>query len=200
MAAARADGGYTNEETMSEGNGGTRSAKERLREELRRYVVISAYLYICFGAIQLYKAALLNEAGIRYVPLGFALAKALILGKFLLIGESARVGTRLRSPTLLHRIANRAVLLFLLLIVLAVAEELLVGAFHGKSMAQVLAEYGGQRVAELAATSFLVLLVLIPLIVVEDVNEALRPGGLRGLLLAPPPGAPAGEPRSGRQE
>ena len=37
--------------------------KERLREELHRYATVSAYLYVCFSALLLYKYALLREAG-----------------------------------------------------------------------------------------------------------------------------------------
>ena len=177
---------------MSEAQVGAKGLRERLREELLRYLLISAYLFVCLGAIQLYKSALLAEEGVRYLPLGFALAKALILGKFLLIGESARVGTRVSAPTLLHRIVARVLFMFALLLVLSVAEEALVGAVHGKSMVLVFTEYFRQRsLAEVAATSLLMLLVLVPLIVVEEVDKALQPAGLRGLLLSRP-GADSG--------
>lgn len=184
---------------MSEVHAGAKGLRERLREELVRYFLISAYLYVCFGAIQLYKAALLAEEGVRYLPFGFALAKALILGKFLLIGESARIGTRVSAPTLLHRIVARALFMFALLLVLSVAEEAVVGAVHGKSMVLVFTEYFRQRsLAEVAATSLLMLLVLVPLIVVEEVDKALRPGGLRALLLARPDTGAAGVQRAAR--
>jgi len=55
--------------------------------ELRRYALVSAYLYVCFGAILLYKSAILSEAGQHYLPFGVAAVKALILGKFVLIGR-----------------------------------------------------------------------------------------------------------------
>jgi hypothetical protein len=167
--------------------------KDRIREELRKYLIVSAYLFVCFGALQLYKTALLNEEGIRYLPMGLAATKALILGKFLLIGESARVGTRLRLPTLLHRIAFRTFTMAVLLIVLSVIEELIVGAVHGRSVAQTFAEHGGHTIPELGATCLLGVLILVPLVVMEEVDDALGRGTLRRLLLAPPgSGTPAG--------
>lgn len=59
----------------------------RVVHELRQYAVISAYLYVCFGALLLYKTAILNGQGISYAPYGIAAIKALILGKFILLGR-----------------------------------------------------------------------------------------------------------------
>jgi hypothetical protein len=66
-------------DTESSGPAGGESLKHRLREELRKYLIVSAYLYICFGALQFYKAALLQDAGVHYLPLGVAVVKALII-------------------------------------------------------------------------------------------------------------------------
>ena len=64
--------------------------KARLREELHKYLAVSGYLYVCFVAIVLFKMAVLRDAGVAYLPLGLAAAKALILGKFVLIGEATQ--------------------------------------------------------------------------------------------------------------
>ena len=53
------------------------TTRQKLSRELKEYLGLSVYLYICFGAIQLYKTALLAEHGISYEPYGFAAAKAL---------------------------------------------------------------------------------------------------------------------------
>ena len=78
---------------MSEGNDCAIGVKEPLRHEFTGYLVISSDLCIVFRATELYKAALLAAHGARFVPLGFALAKAQILGKSVRKGETVRVGT-----------------------------------------------------------------------------------------------------------
>src|SRR5687768_936270 len=83
-------------DTESSSAGRGESLKSRLREELRNYLIVSAYLFICFGALLFYKAALLDHAGVHYLPLSVAVVKALIIGKFLLIGDAVRV--RLQRP------------------------------------------------------------------------------------------------------
>ncbi len=176
----------------SEHGGG---AKARLREELRHYLMVSAYLYVCIGAIELFKVAVLRDTGIAYLPLGFAAAKALILGKFLLIGDAAGVGSRVGARTVLQRIVLRVLLLFALLIVLVVVEELLVGWFHGQPVAQTLAEYR-HRLPEVLAMLLLLLLILVPIVAVTELSRAMGPGALRELFLAPPGQASAGDVRA----
>jgi hypothetical protein len=170
-------------------------ARARLREELHKYLVVSGYLYVCFVAIVLFKMAVLRDAGVAYLPLGFAAAKALILGKFVLIGEAAHVGSRVGARTVLQRIVRRVLLLFALLIVLVVVEELLVGWFHGQPVAQTLAEYR-HRLPEVLAMLLLLLLILVPIVAVTEVSRAMGPGALRDLFLAPPGQASAGDVRA----
>jgi len=160
----------------------------RLRRELRAYAVTVVYLYVWFGALLLYKTAVLREAGLAGLPYGFALAKALILGKFVLLGESAGVGTRLAATTLLHRIVQRVIFLLLLLAALTVLEEFAAGWVHGRSAAETLAALEARSLLELGATCLLVGLVLVPFIGVEELGRALGPGGLRRVLLGRPRG------------
>jgi hypothetical protein len=154
-----------------------KTLKERAREELRNYAVVAGYLYVCFGAILLYKAALLREQDVTFLPHGLAAIKALIIGKFILIGEAVGVGTRLRSRSIAASIATQTVLFFLLLVLLSVIEELVVGRIHGRSLAETVAEVRARSGLEMLATSFLMLLILVPLIGFKEYRrrEAGRP-------------------------
>jgi hypothetical protein len=160
-------------------------AKERLREELHRYLAVSAYLYVCFAAILLYKSAILSSIGEHFLPLGLAAGKALILGKFVLLGEAAGVGTRVRSRTLLHRIVRSSILFLVLLVLLTVVEEVIVGLVHGHSLGRAVAALSDRSLPEVLASCLLMLLVLVPLVTVTEVSRALGPGALRRLLLGP---------------
>jgi len=154
--------------------------KQRAREELRNYAIVAGYLYICLAALLLYKDALLQEQGLSLLPHGIAVAKALILGKFILLGEAAGLGKRVHAHTLLGTIAVRSVQFFLLLLVLSVVEELVVGKVHGHSFAETLAEYERHSVLEMLAKSLLLLLVLVPLIAFRAFVGIVGPGVLRG--------------------
>ena len=157
--------------------------KQRAGEELRSYAIVSTYLFLCFSAVLLYKSALLREEGVGFLPHGIAAVKALILGKFILIGEAVGVGDRARNgPTLIHTIAIKSLMFFLFLLLLSVVEELLVGKLHGHSFSEILAEFREQSAFEQLAKSLLLLLTLVPLIAVRELSEALGPGELRKLV------------------
>jgi uncharacterized protein (DUF433 family) len=158
---------------------------ERLREELQRYVAISAYLFVAFCALLVLRSELMGRSESALLLLGFAAGKALILGKFILIGEAAQVGTRIRTRTLLQRIAIRSLLFLLLLVVLTVVEEIIVGRVHGRSVAEVMADFG-TRSAEIIARCIVMLMLLLPFVTMTEMDRVLGRGTLLRLLQGPP--------------
>lgn len=159
-----------------------RSLKERARDELRNYAVVAAYLYVCFAVLMLYESTLLQKEGAGLVLHGLAAIKALVLGKFILIGEAIGVGTHLQIGTLAKRIASRSLLLLLVLILLSVVEELVVGRVHGQSLAETVAGYEQRSRIAMLAKCLLMLLILVPLVAAKELNRALGPGVLRRML------------------
>jgi hypothetical protein len=176
------------------------SLKDRARRELIEYAAISAYLYVCFGALTIYKAAILRGQGISFAPYGFALAKALILGKFLLLLRAAKIGRRKSGGgRMVVDIARDALIFAALLGVLDVLEEIIVGWIHGKSSAVVLAEMTGDSGLQVLATALLLVLVLIPYFAFHEITERLGEGSLVHMLVERH--GPSGDPeRRGRKE
>lgn len=160
------------------------SLKERARRELIHFVEISAYLFVTFAVLLFYRNELLKGSGVTAVSLGFAAGKAMILAKFLMLGEAAGVGRNFRASRLWIAIVRQAVFMWILLIVLSVIEEFLVGFAHGHSIAQTLSDYEASSVALILARTLLLLIVLLPMIATLEVSKVLGPGVLRGLLLA----------------
>lgn len=156
--------------------------KERAREELRRYALVAAYLYICFFVLMLHESILLGKTGAGLLPHGLAAVKALVLGKFILIGEAVGAGTRLRVSTLAQRIAVRSLLLLGVLVVLTLVEELIVGKVHDKSFSATLAEYEQRSVLSMLSECLLMLLIMVPLVAVREISQALGPGVLNRML------------------
>src|SRR5215472_10775714 len=70
------------------------SLRERAVNELKEFVVIAAYLFVCFAAVAYFKASILKAQGISFAPFGFAVAKALICAKFVSMGHIFHLGER----------------------------------------------------------------------------------------------------------
>jgi hypothetical protein len=155
----------------------------RLWHELTEYLIISAYLYVCFGSLIFYKAAILRGEGIEYGAFGFALVKALILGKFILVLHALKIGELGRRSILLADILKTSVLFVMFLAALSIIEELVVGFLHGKSGGEVLSEMAGGTLTEAFAVCVLMLLILIPYFAFRGVAFRLGVGTLWRLLL-----------------
>lgn len=164
---------------------GGRDIGGRLREELHRYAIISAYLFVCFSVILLYRSAVLLEQGQHFLPFGTAAVKALVLGKFLLIGEAFGVGGRLPVKTLLGRIVLRSLVLLVVLVLLTLVEEVVVGWVHHRAAAASLGEFFGPLLPERLAVSLVMLLVLVPLVTLLEMNRVLGAGTLGRFLRGP---------------
>lgn len=156
--------------------------KERAFEELHTFKMVAGYLFVCFAVLMFYESTLpgATEAGVS--SLGAAAIKAAILAKFLLLGQALGVGETTRVKRVGSAILAKSVQLWLLVLVLSVAEELLVGRFHGISFGATLADYESRSIAHMLAKGLVVLLILLPLIATREFSRALGPGVLRGIL------------------
>jgi hypothetical protein len=154
----------------------------RFIEELREYLVISVYLWICFSVLLSYKAAILQAEQIEFLPMGIAAVKALIIGKFILIGKAVKTGNRLSSSVLLIRIIWKSLAFLALLVVFTFIEEIVVGWVHGNTLADSVGELTARSWLELLSPSLVMLLVLIPMISFEEIDRDLGKGNLRRML------------------
>jgi uncharacterized membrane protein YjfL (UPF0719 family) len=162
---------------------GDRGIRQRLREELRAYAFISLYLWVCFGALLLYKNSILRADQLALLPLGSAAIKALILGKFILIGKAIKVGEKVRHAVLLHRILWKSLATLLLLMVFTSVEELAVGLAHGQAIAHTVDEMMDRSWVQWLAPDLVMLLVLIPMIAFEEIDIEMGKGSLLRVLL-----------------
>jgi hypothetical protein len=168
---------------MTESPASNSTAKSRLAHELKTYAIVSAYLFICFSVILFYDASTSTGPSASAIGIGAALAKALVLGKFILMGELMNPGSRVTAPTLLHRITWRTLGMLLVLIVFKLIEELIVAAVHGQGAGEAFGELMHQPWRSLVAPTLMMLLILIPLMTAIELDRALGEGRLRDLLL-----------------
>ena len=147
--------------------------RERAMHEFKELVIISLYLYITLGAVILLKTAVLHDQGIEFSPWGIAIVKAVVLAKFMLLGEAIKIGERTTNSPLVWPTLQKALVLLVVLIIMTVIEEAVVGLFHHRSIAASLGELFGLRLEETIAGYVIMLLVLIPYCAFRVLGEAL---------------------------
>ena len=130
--------------------------------EFKEMLALTAYLYVCLGALMLLKSAILQEVGVSFDVWGLAIIKALVLAKFMLIGRAAKIGERYRHHPLIWPTLHMALMFLILLLILTTLEEVVVGLIHGRALADSLTHVVGPTFFVGFATSFVMFLVLVP--------------------------------------
>jgi phosphatidylserine synthase len=138
------------------------SFREKAGEELMEFLILSAYLYVCFAALIYLKFAILQANGVAYFALGVAIIKAALCAKFMLLGRAFHIGERFRNLPLIVPTLHRWFLFLLLLVVLTFIEEIAVGAIHGRKVMDSIYGIAGGTFHQIVATTLILFLILIP--------------------------------------
>jgi hypothetical protein len=163
---------YLQPEAPTEGGVKSKASfRERAGEELREFIILTAYLYVCFAAVIYFKAAVLQAHGITYAPLGLAIVKAALCAKFMLMGRVFHLGGRIKNLPLIVPTLLRSFVFLLLLAVLTFVEEIVVGAIHGRTAMDSISEIGGGTFPQFVATILIIFLILIPYFAFRALGE-----------------------------
>lgn len=136
--------------------------RERALDEFKAFVVLSLYLYVCLGAVILYKSAILSTVGVAFETWGIAAVKAMVLAKFMLLARALHIERQHRSKPLIWPICTHAFVFLLVLLVLTTIEELVIGAIHHRTVSESLGHVVGSSVLVAVATCILMFLILVP--------------------------------------
>jgi hypothetical protein len=162
------------------------SVKERAVEELRKFAVLSIYLWIFLSTLEIHRTLVLRGAvsssELSYRT-GFALVKALVLAKFMLIAETVLVVKTFRDRALIYSILFKSAIYAAILVCMDILEEVIVAMFHGKPAAQGVSEVGGGGVEGIILVGIMAFVLLIPLFAFRAISDAIGEEQMKSLLL-----------------
>jgi hypothetical protein len=161
----------------------TRSLRARAYEELRKFLVIFAYLWLVFFVFLVHEWAVLasNHIGFRFF--GLATLNALILSKIMLIAEGLRFADGLKERPLAYPIALKSIAFSALLMVAYIVEEIVVGLFHGKSVAEGFPQVGGGGFVGILTIGAIMCIALVPYFAFKEIARAVGEAEFRSLML-----------------
>jgi hypothetical protein len=160
-----------------------RSLKSRLADELRKFLMIFAYLWIVFSVFLLHEWAVLASNHISFTFYGLALVNALILSKIVLIAEAFGFAERLDDKPLVYPIAFKSIAFAALLMGAYIAEEIAVGLFHGKTVAESVPLIGGGGAIGVLTVSAILCIALIPFFAFREIARVVGAAEFRALML-----------------
>ena len=157
--------------------------KKRAFDELRKLSITVIYIWVLLSVFALHREIILRSYHIDYsAKVGFAFINAVILAKFMWLGEILHAGKKAAGKALLHSTLWNAALFAVILMIFRLLEEALVKVWHGSSIAASFSE-AVRDPRDIFASLLLVFVVLIPFFFAKGLIEILGKDEIKRLLL-----------------
>ena len=159
--------------------------RERFIHEMKQYFLVTIFLFFFFGSFTTYRRLVLAEYHIGYFEYGWALLKALVLAKVILLGEILHLGEGSRDRPLLVTTLWKTLIYGLLIAAFAVVEHLVGAVIHHRPVGDEF-QLTGRHGYELLARIQLEVVGLIPLFAFRELARVLGEGKLQELFFRGP--------------
>jgi len=156
--------------------------KKRSLDELRTLSITVMYIWVLLSVFTLHREIILANYHINYsAKFGFAFINAVILAKFMWLGEILHAEKKAAGKALLYSMLWNSALFTVILMVCHLLEEALVKVWHGQSFAASFSETVADP-REIFAPMLLMFVVLIPFFFAKGLIEILGKDEIKRLL------------------
>jgi len=167
--------------------------KQKARQEMKDFLVISFYLWVVLGVMLLYKSIVLHAAHltsqITVWEKGFAIINALALGKVALIARALHLGERFDDAPLIYPTLFKSAVFSILLGCFKILEAAAVGYFHHKTFQESIGDLGGGTLQGILGLTIVLFVVLIPFFGYSELTRVMGEGRLQSLFFKSRPPA-----------
>ena len=149
---------------------------------MRKLAITVVYIWVLLSVFTLHREIILANYHINYsTKFGFAFINAVILAKFMWLGEILHAEKKAAGKALLYSMLWNSALFSVILMVCHLLEEALVKVWHGQSFAASFSETVAHPRA-VFATMLLMFVVLIPFFFAKGLIEILGKDEIKRLL------------------
>ena len=149
------------------------SLKDKLKEEAKKAFALTLYFGAWFCAIAFVAATALEERPIPLSIFGFALIKAGISAKFMLIAQAAYPLKVNKEHGIVNSLLFESFVYLIFVLALNFLEAGVDGLFHGKAFIASMAAFGNGEPLRIFAMSILYWLIVWPYLIFIGVNQAI---------------------------
>jgi len=160
-----------------------RLLRARAYDEFKRFLIIFFYLWAVFGLLSIHKSIVLSQHHLDYPEHAFAIVNAFIFAKVLLIGEHFGLGTRFGQKPLIYPILHKCFIFTLVLICFHIVESMLVGLWHGNTVANSVPAMGGGSLKGILSVGTVCFVVLLPFFGFREIGRVIGHKELWSLIL-----------------
>jgi hypothetical protein len=157
--------------------------KGKVVYEAREMLAIFLYLALFFCAFTTYRLLVMAEMGVSYFHYGFALIKALVLTKVILLGQDVRFARVFDDGPLIIPTLYKVILFSLFVMAFEVLEHVIGGFLHGDDLQDAFQEMMSAGWDELLARTLVMMVAFIPLFAFTETARVLGEGKMRELFV-----------------
>ena len=154
----------------------------RIYHQVIRFLLIAIYLFVVFGVLAVHEEVVAAKNHIAYHFYGFAIINALILGKVILVAEDLHFANRFKTSPLVYPIIFKSIAFTILLLVFDIVEEVVVGLFKGKTVAESFPDIGGGGPRGIFFMVVIIAILLIPFFAFREISQVIGERELHSLM------------------
>ena len=154
---------------------------EKVVDEGKKLFWIVIYFCVLIGLFSVFKSLVLNEQNLIYHE-GFVIINAWLLAKVVLIAEFFQVADNLRHKPLVYPIVFKSTVFCVILMCFYVIEEMLIGIWHGRTVAGSFPDIGGGNWKGICVVGFILFVGLIPFFAYRELARVLGKDELYSLI------------------
>jgi hypothetical protein len=152
--------------------------KARALHEFARFATMFAYLWAMFLLFQIHQYVVLAQHQIPFTQFGVGLVNALVLAKVMLVADDLRLGEWRGRRPLIYPVLLRSVLFAVVFIVFDIVEKMLIGVYHGKTVAESIETPGGGGILGVILVAIIIAISLVPFFAFVEASRLMDPGEL----------------------
>ena len=142
-----------------------RNFKEALIEEAKKAFALSIYFGLWFCALAFLAVTALEERPIPLSIFGFAIVKAAITAKFMLVGQAIFPIQVTKNHGIVRSLLIESLIYLMIVLALNYLEAGIDGVIHGRNFIESLAAFGQSDPLKILAMSILYWLIVVPYLV-----------------------------------
>jgi hypothetical protein len=147
--------------------------KQKAKEELKKALALTLYFGVWFCAIAFLAATVLEERPIPITIFGFALIKAALSAKFMLIAQAAYPIKVNKQHGIVKSLFNESLVYLVVVIALNYLEAGIHGLINGKDFLISMSAFGQSDPLRVLAISIVYWLIVWPYLIFMGVNLAI---------------------------
>jgi hypothetical protein len=152
--------------------------KARLVKETKTMLFVWVFLALLFASFTTYRRLLLAEYQLSFFRHGYSVVEAFVLAKVIVFGRFLGIGERFRGRPLIIPALYNTLWFGVLLLAFSILEHLIVGLLHGEGPTKVLEDVMNKGIWEILARVMVLFIALVPLFAVWETDRVLGEGKL----------------------